>query len=53
MGDNSVYPIVKLDLIITGIITEARERKETEDLRGSVYDLRPQGKAQRATLCSY
>jgi hypothetical protein len=32
---------------------EARKREKTEDLRGSVYDIRPQGKAQRATLCSY
>jgi hypothetical protein len=29
---------------------EARQRKEIGNLRGSVYDLRPQGKAQRATL---
>jgi hypothetical protein len=31
----------KFDWIITGIITEAKKKEKRQDLRDSVYDLRP------------
>jgi hypothetical protein len=46
----AVFEVLKFEY---GYKETENSGKKIEILYGLVYDLRPQGKAQRATLCSY